>query len=90
MAVINLPLHEAATPDNKFYDIDGMRVRHIASQDRFAEGLQWEKGVPLSQYKPLKDHAAVWQKISAELAPHKKSDCILVKDETELHIFGLV
>ena len=91
MAAINLELHKDATGDNKFYDLDGNRVRHIASQDRFAEGLMWEKGIPLKNYKPLPGHPnAGYQKIAAELSPGRKADCIIVKDESELHIFGFV
>ena len=88
MRAINLPKHK--TIENA-YELDGVAVRHWASQGRDVEDVKWGKGVQRTDFKPLPDHEyCIYAKTSVQGIDKRMKDVFYMKDDDEVHIYEIL
>lgn len=90
MAII-LERFDPKKPEDKSLVIDGVRVRHLASQDRLDRSVTWDDGLRREDYKRLEGNAnAVFAKTSLKLHRATPIDVMLVKDDEEIAIYEIL
>lgn len=88
MAEIKLKKHPRI--ENAFI-LDGLPVRHWASQGRDVEGIKWAKDIKREDYRPLPDHEyCIYSRTKVEGVGRQMKDVFYMRDDDEVHIFEIL
>lgn len=77
-------------PNDKSYNIDGSRCKHLASQSNTDRSVEWDSHLKREDYKKLDGNPFTFFARTQWKGFGRNIDVVLIKDDDEIHLYEIL